>query len=237
MIKFFFIVFFISFLRCEQLYSQNVNYNRIILPKEIAEEDIKEKIVYLAWNNKPQSKILENNISIARSNVQLSKVNWLNNIRVSANINEFVIAPSSDIQRQRAQFWPLYNIGASIALGEFFTNPQLVKISKIEYDNQLQNLYSGKLAVRAEALRAYSNYRLAKEIYKIQLETTEEIFSNYKLVEERFKNGEVLIEEYNQSLKNFNEARVASLKAEQSLDLARINLEEIIGVPLESILE
>ena len=197
------IVFIISI---SNSFAQDINYDQIILPENAIDISIEERLVQLAWKNNPINNIQQSNIEYARRNIKLAEASWLDNIRITGNINEFVINPSSD-EFNRAQFFPLYNVSASIPLGIFISNPQRVKLSRIQHDIEQQNLNQQKLQIRARVLRNYENYLLNRELLAIQTEITENVYNTFALIEDKFKNGETTIEDYNQAFKNYKQAR------------------------------
>lgn len=222
-------------LQVSHSFAQEIDYNYIIPPASLEELTIEEKLVKLAWNNNPVSSINENNIEIAKHNLNIVNVSWLENIRVTGNVNEFVINPGSDLFN-RAQFFPLYNISASINLDEFVTNPQRSKIAKLEYQNELETNNQQKLFIRAEVLRRYHEYKLQNQILEIQTEKTENALNNFNLVEEQFLDGETTLEIYNAAYNNHKNEQISLQRSQYNLDLAIVALEEIVGINIEEIL-
>jgi outer membrane protein TolC len=130
------------------VFCQDINYDRIILPNNAENINLKERLVQLAWQNNPINKIQNNNVNIAKRNIKLERYGWLGNIRITANINEFVINPARD-EFNRAQFFPLYNIGASIPLNIFLSNPQEIISAKLLHENEKYSLNQLKLETRS----------------------------------------------------------------------------------------
>lgn len=215
--------------------AQTVDYNKIIIPSQVSELDIKERLVQLAWSNNPENRIAENEVLIAKKQVALASSDWLGTIRFSGNVNEFVLNPDADTDG-RGAFYPKYNIGMSIPLNIFMAIPNKTSQARIVHDNQIENLKARKLHIRAEVLRLYANYKRDMELYKLQTNMTEEAYSNYMLSEQQFKNGEIPIEDYSSTSKSYFSELAAKIRAETTLEISKINLEEIIGVNLESVL-
>lgn len=232
-ISFFFVLFTTLFLSSE---AQEIDYDLVILPENATDLTIEEELVRLAWKNNPIKSLSQNSIEAARRGVNLAEASWLENIRVTGNVNEFVINPSRDVA-DRAQFFPLYNVSASIPLGIFFTNPQYIKLSKIEYQNQLINLNQQKLLLRSKVLSLYEEYKLNAKINSLNSEILENAYNSFILVEENFKNGETSLENYNQAYETYKRQQINKLNAEKDLEISIISLEEIIGVDLEFILD
>src|SRR5690606_33252366 len=108
------------------LLGQNIDYNKIILPESSRASEFEEKLVQLAWRNHPSNEALRREVNIAGYNVKQNNASWLENIRITGNMNEFTINKASD-PFGRAAFYPKYNFGASVSLGTFFTIPYNIK--------------------------------------------------------------------------------------------------------------
>ena len=226
---------FIIILSFKSSFSQNIDYNYIIIPEGAQDLTVEERLVQLAWKNNPVSNINNNNIQIAKHNLTLAQTSWLDNIVITGNVNEFVISPESD-EFNRAQFFPLYNIGARISLGELIINPQKAKIARVEYENEMERLNQQKLFIRAEVLRRYNAYTSSQAIMEIQSEKTENALNTFNLVEEQFLNGNSPVETYNAAYNNYKNEQIELERLENDVRIAKVNLEELIGVDVETII-
>lgn len=218
-------------------YTQKVDYNKIILPNSARDISLEERLVQLAWENNPENKILANNIDIATHDVRLTKAQWLDLITLSGNVNEFAISPTTEFQRERAQFFPLYNINLSLRLSTLLTNPQKTKIAYINLQNQQQNLNLQRLHLRSEVLTMYENLKQSKEILGFQLELTENFYNAFVMAEDNFKKGQIDINQYNQRFEEYKNAQIRQRNLETGYNTAQLQLEEMIGVELETVLE
>jgi len=228
-------VFVIPFLFTTALIAQKVDYNTIILPDNATNVSVEERLVRLAWQNNPENAILNNNIEIAERQVKLNSASWLNDIRISGNLNETVLNDLNDNQDNGNinQFYPMYNVSASIPLGIFVTNPQRVKMAQLNYANQQQQVNQQKLRIRAMVLRSYQSFEVSRELLGNQTEITENAYNTYSLIEERFKSGEATLEEFNEAFNSYKNELAARMKASHNYEIAKINLEELLGVKLE----
>ena len=137
------------------LFGQNIDYNKIILPEGSQSSDFEEKLVQLAWRNHPSNEVLRREVNIASYNVKQSNVAWLENIRVSGNVNEFTLNKQADTYG-RADFFPLYNVGASISLGAFITIPYNIKKNREALVISTETVNAQKLLVRNNVLKLYN---------------------------------------------------------------------------------
>lgn len=215
-------------------YAQKVDYDRIIPPSYLTDLAFPEKLVFLAWQNHPVNQALHHEHKIAEKNKQKANWAWLDIFTASYNLNEFTINPTEET-RDRALFYPRYNFGARLDLGKFVSVPADIKIAKEEIGIANAALNHQRVSLRALVLRTYQTYLLAKETLELQTVSTEEAFSHFSLSEQRFKNGEITLEQYNTALSNYNAGRRNRLEAEAKYNIEKIDLEELIGIPLEDV--
>ncbi|RAW01356.1 TolC family protein [Pseudochryseolinea flava] len=215
-------------------FSQDVDYNTIILPATAANVSFEEKLVQLAWRNDPLNHQVVKSSSIARYNMKQAQWNWLDYFSVQGNMNEFTINPDSD-PNGRAAFFPRYNFGVRITMGTLFTNGLEVKKRRVAASQAEDAIKAQKLYVRSEVLTRYARFQLAEQKYKIQKETTDQSDVNFKYIEQRFKDGQEDLTTYNNILeRNTNQAlRLAEVEAE--LKIAKYEIEEMIGTKLENV--
>src|SRR5690606_9803060 len=178
---------------------QTVDYNKIILPESSQATDFEEKLVQLAWRNHPSNEALRREVNIAGYNVKQNNASWLENIRITGNMNEFTINKASD-PFGRAAFYPKYNFGASVSLGTFFTIPYNIKKCKEMLIVAQANVNTQKLTVRNEVLKLYNEYLMRERIYKLQSQALLDNETSHKLEEQRFRRGEITFDIYSQSL-------------------------------------
>lgn len=222
----------IFFVLLKEVTAQNVDYNQIIPPSFPTDLSFEEKLVYLAWKNNPSNEVVKREYEISKYNKVRANWEWLNIFQASYNINEFTIDPTPETE-DRALLYPKYNVGARLNFGTFVEVPMNIKIAKEEKKIALANIDAQKINLRAAVLTAYQNYLLAKEILAMQTVSTEEAFSRFSLSEQRFKNGEITLEQYNEAVEGYNAERRNSLTAEANANIRRIELEAFIGVPLD----
>ncbi len=214
--------------------AQNIDYNKVILPEHTRTNDFGEKLVQIAWRNHPTNEVFRREVTIADFDVRTSTIDWLNTVRVSANMNEFTINPDTDIFG-RAAFYPRYNIGFSVSLGQLFTIPYATRKSKERLQIAQANLNNQKLSLRNAVLRAYNEYTLREEIYKLQSQLLLDNETSHKLIEQRFKNGETTFEIYAESLSTYSQISISTLEAQTAFRNAKLDLEQLIGVRLEDV--
>jgi outer membrane protein TolC len=223
---------FSAMLICIVAAGQKIDYNTIILPMNATDIEFPEKLVRLAWQNNPSVGALSSEMNRSQFEVKYSQWNWLENIRITGNLNEFNIDPSSSPFDQ-SQFFPRYNISATVSLGDIFANPIKTKALKesVKISNEVIN--QKKLEIRAEVLKRYHTFLNLKEIYDLRTQMAEDALSDFKLKEQNFAKGEAVLNEYTQSLDRYNLQKINKIQAEKDMIIAKIELEELIGIKLE----
>ncbi|GAA0894030.1 hypothetical protein GCM10009122_37100 [Fulvivirga kasyanovii] len=214
--------------------AQNVDYNAIILPNSVSDISFEEKLVRLAWQNNPANQILDYQTNISNIEVKQARWSWLDDWRVQGNLNEFTINESADVG-DRAQFFPKYNVTGMIRLSYFVDIPLEVKKKKQEVLIAKSNINQQKLAIRAEVLTRYQTYLMNRELLKIQTEIVEDLYASLSLAEQQFKNGEITLNAYNIQQDRYNNQRVKQINAQGDFNIAKIAVEEIIGMKLEDV--
>jgi outer membrane protein TolC len=216
------------------LLAQSVDYNKIILPDNAHTSDFAEKLVQLAWKNHPTNEMIRREVNIAGYEVKKSAVSWLDIIHVQGNLNEFVLNPGND-QLGRAAFFPKYNVRADISLGMFFTIPYTTKQNRERLIVTQSQVNARKLEIRSVVISAYNEYLFREKVFKIQSQLVLDNETSHKLVEQKFKNGEITFENYSLSLSHFSQINIAQLEAEKNYRNAKLSVEQLIGMRLEEV--
>ncbi|MEN7551578.1 TolC family protein [Rapidithrix thailandica] len=209
-----------------------VDYDRVILPEGNTSQEQVEKLIRTAWKNYPENKILQHKITISEYEIRKAKVDWSKDIRASFNLNEGNIDPP---ENGANLFYPRYNMGVTLPLSTLLVTPKQVKIAKQNHQIAKEELNQQKLFIRKIVLIKYQHYLSAKKVFQVQSEITEEQYSKYVLAEQQFKNGEIELETFNETLRSYNTERLNKIKAEEQLLTSKIELEELVGVPLEEV--
>jgi len=218
------------------LLAQTVDYNKIILPESSQVSEFEEKLVQLAWRNHPSNEALRREVNIAAYDVKQSNASWLENIRVSGNLNQFNLDKRADaLSDYRSSFYPLYNFGVTVTLGTFFTTPYTIKKSREALVISQANVNNQKLMVRNAVLKLYNEYLMRERVLKLRSQALLDNETAHKLAEQRFRRGEITFETYSTSQTAYNDAMVAHLEAERDFKNAKLDIEQWIGMRLEDV--
>jgi outer membrane protein TolC len=214
--------------------AQNVDYNKVILPSGAQTNDFAEKLVQLAWKNHPSNEVFRREVNVAAYEVKRSGTEWGEIIHFQGNLNEFVLNPGADLY-SRALFFPKYNVRADVSLGMLFRIPYTVRQNKERLLIAQSQVNVQKIEVRKQVLRAYNEYVMREKIFKVHSQLALDNDTSHKLVEDKFKNGEITFETYSQSLTTYSEITLAQLESEKEFRNAKLDLEALIGMRLEDV--
>lgn len=216
------------------LQGQTVNFDKIVPPPDSRVKTFEDYLVQLAWSNHPDTKVLDHKVEIAKNNVTLEKKDWTEDIQGSFNLNE--ISLSKIVYGDRIDvpvFYPIYNFQASINLGNFFTRKHKIKNAEFEQQIAEEDINIKKLEVRKEVLQRYQKHLLTNELLEIRLEAEEDALQVFLFIKERFKLGDADFESYNKASNAYISAKEFRLESISDKEVTKLELEELIGVPLE----
>jgi outer membrane protein TolC len=187
---------------------------------------IKLKLVKLALNN-PAMRIADANIRTSEAQLTRAQNSWLGSINLSGNVNEFTIENSPV-----ALYYPKYNFGVVLPL-DIFSRVN----SEKEYarENIVINTEMKKdraEMLKAQVLIAYENYKEKKEIVFLERSYIEYDYSAYEAAQKSYSDGDIKVDVMNKAYQEYLMGRSKLVSNEKDLNIAIIQLEQIVGVPL-----
>ncbi len=211
-----------------------IDYSKIILPSNIKDPELPEKLVQLAWKNHPSNRIVEHEVQIQKELKKQNRLDWTKSFGVTGNVNEFVLNPNAD-ETGRAAFFPKYNVYGKVSLDQIFISPAKRRESNYRIRVAEETVNAQKLELRNEVLNAYQDYVKFAALYKIQTNITDEANTEFLRVEQKFKDGTSTFEEYNKANKIFTEHKRDKILAENAYMKSKYDLEALIGMKMEDI--
>ena len=187
-----------------------------------------EALVILAWENYPENDAYRLEVLREEENITQAKWNWMNDIGASFNINEGNINSEAT-----SQFFPRYNFRISFSIGTFVLTPSKVRQAKLSTNIAEENLDQQKLAIRREVLSRYYAYLYNIDLLKIRLQSYQDVHSSYTSATQSFRRGEISLDIYNRALIARDQAQEARLEAERGVLMAKLALEELLGMTLD----
>ena len=154
----------------------------------------------------------------------------------TGNLNEYTIHGTSQLGASSIYF-PRYNIGLNVPLGIYFVNHYTSRAYRKKYDVTLDQINSQKLEIRRKVLNAYQEYVLAKELLQIQTSTTDEASTQYQVMQKKFKENRGTLQAYNDAQQKFNAETITKLTYQRNYQVAKNDLERLIGMNLEQVIK
>lgn len=192
--------------------------------------DIREQLVNQAMQNSGLEAD-EANIRIAEYNLKKAKTTWMDALGASANINEFVVNNSP-----AAIYYPKYNLGLNVPLSIFARQSNSVKVAKEMVSvSEVQKKEREKL-IRTTVLTRYENYMEKKEQLQLATQATQEMQTTYLKAQKDYAANSIPLEQLNQTYLLYNTELSKQRTAQRDLNVAYIELEEMVGFRLKDIL-
>ncbi len=194
------------------------------------EQGIKDRLVRLALKN-PVFTADDATIEIAVLNRKKANASWLSSVNLSGNINEFVINNGPT-----ANFYPKYNFGVLIPLDIYSRNKNERKVGdqNIIIANATKDQRMNE--IKAETLIRYENYKEQKELVNLEKVSVDNNYSDYLGAQNNYADGTVTVDVLNKIYQGYVLEQFKLITLKKQLNVAIIQLEEIIGVPLSKVL-
>ncbi|MCW5923343.1 MAG: TolC family protein [Saprospiraceae bacterium] len=226
--------FTLSILLCLNglLSAQQANFDAVVIPVETKARDFSEYLVQIAWLNQPESAIAQEEVKNAHDEAKNTRKEWMRDVQATFNLNEGNLRGADD---NGNIFFPRYNFGLGLNLYNITSQKSKNTIGKRDIKIAEHRVNQRKLEIRAETLQRYALYRLAKELFKTRTLAEQEASASYLLIQQLYKNDEKTFEEYTTAATAYYQAQEARLKAETDVTLAKISLEEMLGIKWEQV--
>ncbi|HMR91324.1 MAG TPA: TolC family protein [Chitinophagaceae bacterium] len=220
----------ISVINAQSNSVQTPDTNRINL-QPLPDSIIEARLVELAIKS-PLYEAAEHQNKVNEYQLKAAKNSWLNLLTISANYNDQTFAKQNP---QNTYVYPKFFTGINIPLGTIFSRTA-VKAAKeqvyISKANQEQLIRS----IRADILGKYREYKITGALIRNQQQVVDDYKAGLMQAEQKFTEGQISIEEYNTASKNYNDEAAKHLNLQLEEYLLKLEIEKVIGVPLESIM-
>jgi len=217
-------------------FAQKVDFNKVVSPVETRARSFEEYLVQLAWNNQPANKVLDSELEIAKKDLELTHWDWTKDLSATFNyneahfINDFGFSDTGSDPIISSLVFPKFNFGATFNLGTLVLRKRQKLIDKEKIKIAEYGIDQEKLKVRAEILKRYENYLLAKEILKTRELAEEDAGQTKLVVQEMFKKDEASFDEFLQANTSFYSAQEATITAKSEIKQSIFLIEEMIGI-------
>jgi outer membrane protein TolC len=202
------------------------------LADEAADTAIERRLVELALQG-PEYEAATHQGKVNEYKLKETKNAWLNLLAISANYNDQTFAqqnPNSPV------VYPKYFIGITIPLGVIFSQGTNVKAARegVALGKNQQEELARQL--KANVLGKYKQFKMYTSLIEMQRTMNNDVEADYSQAKDGFEKGTVTVEAYILAQRTRNEELTKDLNLRLQRDLVRLEIERIIGVPLDEVL-
>jgi outer membrane protein TolC len=196
---------------------------------------VENRLVALALGG-PEYDASEHQNKINELQLKKTKATWLNLLSIALQLNDQSFKSQQTQVGQVAYVYPKWFFGLTIPLGMIFSQGGDIKAAKqsLMYSRDQQMILAGQ--IKASVLSKYKQYKLYDDLVGMEGELLNDVLAISTQAEESFKNGSVTVEAYIGAQRTKNEELVKLKNLQLQRDLVRIELERLIGVPLDDVL-
>lgn len=212
--------------------AQQADFDAVVIPMETKARDFSEYLVQLAWLNQPESAIVQDEVKNAMDEAKNTRKEWMRDVQASFNINEGNLQGAGE---NGNVFFPRYNFGVGMNLYNITSQKTKNNVGKRDVKIAEHRVNQRKLEIRAETLQRFALYKLSRELFKTRTLAEQEANANYLVIQQLYKSDEKTFEEYTTASAAYFAAQEARLKANTDVMLAKISLEEMIGIKWEQV--
>lgn len=203
----------------------------IRINRDLSDTANENRLVELALQGPEYDLTVHQNV-IDDLTLKKTKTTWLDLLSVSTNYNDQTFAKTTNA----AYVYPKYFFGITIPLGIIFSQGNSIKTAResVKLGKDQQEITAR--TIRANVLSRYANYKHFTLLIEMEGEIVNDVQANYSQAETNFSKGAISVDSYIlvQREKNDEMTKVMNLQLQQ--DLARIDIERMIGVPLYQVL-
>ncbi len=221
----------------ESICAQTPASKYLFRPDSTRMPDIRERLVQLALQN-PSYEIVDHASLAAGYQVKTAKSAYLSLFSAQGNINEFTINPHAFTTATGGYvptIYPRYNFSLAVPFDIFTRTKNNVKAAKENYYISLATKNEKFREIKADILTKYENYLLAKQLVEFQGKLTQGEYSSLKRAESDFAENLIKLDDVEKAQKSYITEQVKSLTLQRDLNLAKIEIEKVIGVKIEDV--
>jgi outer membrane protein TolC len=194
---------------------------------------IEERLVTLALQG-PLYDASLHTIKIGEYAVKTAKKSWFNLLAISLNFNEFDL-PGESQPAGQTYVYPKYLFGITIPVGTIISKSAEVKSARENLKISLDNQEILARTIRADILTKWHQYQSTKALLDIENSVSVEFQTAATLAESQYKQGTTTLQLYSEAIRgnSIESAKLITLQLQR--DMYRIQIEQVIGVSLDSV--
>jgi outer membrane protein TolC len=201
----------------------------------INDSAFQERLVQLALGG-PQYDAAGHTVRIAEYKVKSAKLSWFNLLTISLNYNDLEFTHTNAVANaQTAYVYPKYFFGLVIPIGTIVSKGSEIKAAredvKIAQDNQLMMARQ----IRADVLTKYAQDKNYRELAVIENQIVDDLSAGFTQIEKKFRDGAITLEAFSLASNNYNLENAKKLSIQLQAEVAKYDLERLIGVRFETV--
>ena len=200
----------------------------------IKDTGVEEKLVTLALQNVAYDAVTRQ-ITIAQLNVKKEKNSWFDLLVLTAQFNDQSFKHASTVGNV-AYVYPKYFYGFTLPIGTILSKGGQVRAAREQVKMAEDAQIEAALKIRTDVLTKYKSWRVANSLVLMERQVADDIHAAFLQTEKRFNDGSVTIEVYSESSRNYSMEMTKLLNAQLDADVKKLQIEEVIGVRLESVI-
>ncbi|UXP32435.1 TolC family protein [Reichenbachiella agarivorans] len=200
---------------------------------EVNQEHL-DKLIITAIQN--STKLDKQQIELNSTDYQTKMLNneHLSLFFISGNLNEYSIRELSG-DNTVPNFYPRYNLGVNVRLNHFSEVKNRKKLILQEQQLILKDAEEAERDITAEVTKKYISYLKQKKIYNIKKTLEQFSIADFNALEQKFIEGELDIDKYNNSRRVYYSTKVDVINAESDLLTSKTELESFVGSTLATL--
>ena len=191
-----------------------------------------EKLIAVAKEKNPHISIQDNRINIAKNNVDIAKISWLDPFSFSYT-NRTNVSGIAGLNNDMLSGFFL-SIGVA-PISTLVKTPLNVKNAKLERDITKSEKDEYELQLEAEVKRRYIAYVQSLNILKLTNKRLVDAESTFSSMKARYERSEISFKDFNDASTFLTSVQEAKVSAEANLFTTKFALEELLTVKLEEI--
>ncbi len=196
--------------------SENLNYDL-------------DQLINLALENRPDLKALKYQVEASKNGITLAESNWYPQIYLTGNY--YYNKPNQRILPNQNRFDATWDVGVGLSFNIWnwgATKDQTIQ-AKAQYEESVDGLNTMKDAITLEVTQDYYNMIKAREKVLVAEQTVSQAEENYRVTDDKFKQGLTLNSELLDSETALLQAKTNQIQSQVEYELAVAQIERSTG--------
>ncbi len=222
------------------LVAQAVNYEDVVPPPGTRPETFADYLVQQAWTNNAITDELAADRAIADIEIGQARRSWLDQINANVNFSSRTdtlgfFGNNRFGEADQQYLFPGFNYGLSLNVGGLVQTRSRVRVAQQQRRIADSRENQQRLELRAEVLDRLVSYDNARRVLGIRNAALVDAEVNMKLAQNLYDQGKAQFQDKSRADDTYHTVVESVSLAELQVARTRIALEEIVGLPIETI--